>query len=125
MSVQRKISQKKLKGFVGRELEVLVEGPSEENELVMVGRHAGQAPDIDGIVYLSGGPVLPGELRKAVVTQATDYDLVAEALDLVELERPLRAAGQKAPRRAKAAPGPLTGLVHHASDGRRVLRTVS
>ena len=29
----------------------------------MVGRHAGQAPEIDGSVYLSGGPVLPGELR--------------------------------------------------------------
>ena len=40
---------------IGRELEVLVEGPSEESELVMVGRHAGQAPEIDGAVYLSGG----------------------------------------------------------------------
>ena len=57
MGVQRKIARKKNKALIGRELDVLVEGPSEEHELVMAGRHAGQAPEVDGQVYLSGGEV--------------------------------------------------------------------
>jgi len=89
---------------------VLVEGTSEESELVMVGRHAGQAPDIDGNVFLSGGPVLPGQMRRVRITQASDYDLVGDVLD--ELDEAPRA-----PARAE--------LVHRQSDGRRVLRTVT
>jgi ribosomal protein S12 methylthiotransferase len=112
MSVQRAISKKHQKKLVGTELEVLVEGPSEDSDLVMAGRHAGQAPDIDGIVYLSGEPVLPGELVRARVTKASDYDLVADVLEKLPLPK----------SRAKTS-GPA--LVHHASDGRRILRTVS
>jgi ribosomal protein S12 methylthiotransferase len=119
MSVQRKISQKKLKAMVGRELEILVEGPSEENELVMVGRHAGQAPDIDGVVYISGGPTgieaRPGELRTVRIESTTDYDLLGELTseDAIALPKP------------KKKPSAVTDLSHRSSDGRRVtLRTV-
>jgi len=79
LDVQRGISHAKNEARVGRELQVLVEGPSEESELVMVGRHAGQAPEVDGVVYLSHGPVQPGTLCTARVTSVTDYDLLAEA----------------------------------------------
>ena len=111
MSIQRRISKKKNRALVGRELDVLVEGTSEESELAMVGRHAGQAPEIDGVTYLSGGPVLPGEMVRARVTRATDYDLVAD----VASDAP-RVLSASAPRRES--------LAHHASDGRRVLRTL-
>jgi ribosomal protein S12 methylthiotransferase len=113
-SLQRKISARKNRALIGRELEVLVEGPSEDSELVMMGRHAGQAPEIDGCVYISGGPVLPGELRKVTISQASDYDLVGEASD------ELAAPGAHSPSAEPAA-----SLVHRSSDGRRVLRTVS
>src|SRR5271165_2683273 len=53
MGLQRKIAREKNRALLGTELDVLVEGPSEEHELVMKGRHAGQAPEIDGGVYLS------------------------------------------------------------------------
>ena len=112
MSEQRRISRRKNRALIGQELEVLVEGPSEESELVMAGRHAGQAPEIDGSVYLSGGPVRPGDLCRARVTSAADYDLVAEVLESEHLAKT---------RRTRAAPE----LIHRASDGRRVLRTVS
>jgi ribosomal protein S12 methylthiotransferase len=79
IDLQRGISRKKNEAYVGRELQVLVEGASEESELVMVGRHAGQAPEVDGVVYLSHGPVQPGTLCTAHVVSATDYDLLAEA----------------------------------------------
>ncbi len=81
MALQRRISRRKNKAWIGRELSVLVEGPSSESELVMVGRHAGQAPDIDGGVFLSGGLVLPGQMRQVRITGSSDYDLVADVLD--------------------------------------------
>ncbi|MEB2313464.1 MAG: 30S ribosomal protein S12 methylthiotransferase RimO [Sorangiineae bacterium] len=80
MRVQKAISRKKNRALIGRELEVLVEGPSAESELVMVGRHAGQAPEIDGVVYLSNGEVEPGRMVRVVVSQASDYDLVGEVV---------------------------------------------
>jgi ribosomal protein S12 methylthiotransferase len=111
MALQRRISRRKNRALVGRELDVLVEGPCSESELVMVGRHAGQAPEIDGSVYLSGGEALPGQMRRVRVVKATDYDLLGELLDEV-------VPGANA--HPDAAP-----LVFRASDGRRVtLRTV-
>jgi ribosomal protein S12 methylthiotransferase len=112
MALQRRISRRKNRELVGRELEVLVEGPSEDSELVMVGRHAGQAPEIDGVVYLSGDEALPGQMRRVQVVKATDYDLLGELIQGVD---PIAGA----PRSAS----PLT---FRASDGRRVsLRTVA
>lgn len=112
MAIQRKISQENNRALLGRRLSVLVEGPSEESEMVMVGRHRGQAPDIDGCVYLSGGEARPGTLLDVQITQATDYDLLGEIDEGVA-----PVLGNKA---ALIAPT----LVSRASDGRRVLRTV-
>ena len=81
MSLQRRISRQKNRALVGTELDVLVEGPSEENEWVMVGRHSGQAPDIDGCVYLSGDVGAPGRIVRGRVTASSDYDLVAEIVE--------------------------------------------
>ena len=69
MKLQRAISKKKNRALVGKRLDVLVEGPSEESDLVFVGRHAGQAPEIDGSVFLSGGEVRPGEMRSVTITK--------------------------------------------------------
>ncbi len=81
MALQRKIAREKNKALIGRELDVLVEGASEEHDLVMKGRHAGQAPEIDGSVYLSGGEAHAGEMRRVRITQASDWDLVGDLLD--------------------------------------------
>lgn len=81
MSAQRKIARRKNKLLIGEELDVLVEGPSEEHELVMAGRHAGQAPDVDGQVYIGGGEVARGQMRRVRITQAADYDLVGDVID--------------------------------------------
>jgi ribosomal protein S12 methylthiotransferase len=94
MTLQRKIAKAANRALIGQDLEVLVEGPSAEHDLVMVGRHAGQAPDIDGSVYLSGNtpdglPIEAGTILRAQITQASDYDLVADVLDAPVL-RPLK-----------------------------------
>ena len=80
MQIQRPISKKKMRALVGSTIDVLVEGVSDESEFLLEGRHKGQAPDIDGKVYLANGEAKPGELRKARVTDAADYDLVADLL---------------------------------------------
>jgi len=81
MALQRRIAREKNRALIGRELDVLVEGPSEEHELVMKGRHAGQAPDIDGSVYLSEGEAHAGQMRRVRIVQASDWDLVGELQD--------------------------------------------
>jgi ribosomal protein S12 methylthiotransferase len=119
MDRQREITIRKNAGRVGRDVRVLVEGVSDESELVMVGRHAGQAPDIDGQVYLSGGPVFPGQLVTAHVVESTDYDLHAEVDESVDWE----ALHQERRAQTEAAHGAAIAL--RPSDGRRVhLRTI-
>jgi ribosomal protein S12 methylthiotransferase len=81
MALQRPISRAKNQKLVGSRIDVLVEGTSDEHEFVLMGRHAGQAPEIDGQVYLSGDEATPGTLRKVQITQASDYDLVGDLLD--------------------------------------------
>jgi ribosomal protein S12 methylthiotransferase len=80
MEIQRAISREKLAGYLRRELDVLVEGVSEESEFLLQGRHAGQAPEVDGVVLLTDGTAQPGEIRRARVKQTADYDLVASLL---------------------------------------------
>jgi len=81
LGIQRRIAREKNGALIGQELDVLVEGPSDEHELVMKGRHPGQAPDIDGSVYLSEGEAAPGQIRRVKIVQASDWDLVGELLD--------------------------------------------
>jgi len=77
MEIQRGISRRKNQALVGRDIEVLVEGVSDESELLLQGRWYGQAPEIDGSVYLADGSARPGELVQARVTDGSDYDLAA------------------------------------------------
>jgi len=77
LEIQRKISRELGEAMVGKEIEVLVDGVSEESDLLLEGRWYGQAPGVDGVVYLADGTAQPGELVRARVTQAADYDLAA------------------------------------------------
>jgi ribosomal protein S12 methylthiotransferase len=89
MSTQKSIAHRKHKALVGQELEVLIEGVSDEHEYVQMARHAGQAPEIDGQVYLEGPEcetVRAGEIRRVIVTQAADYDLAGELIPRNETE---------------------------------------
>ena len=69
-------------GGSGAEIEVVIDGPSPEHELVLQGRTEGQAPDIDAVVYLTDcdpGLYQPGELIRAQIVDAREYDLVRGA----------------------------------------------
>jgi len=77
MALQQSISHRKLKGLRGRRLEVMVDGPSRDSELLLEGRTAAQSPEIDGVVTLTDGTARPGEVVDATITDSADYDLVA------------------------------------------------
>jgi ribosomal protein S12 methylthiotransferase len=80
MALQRRISRRKLRQMVGRCVPVLVEGRSDETELLFQGRLESQAPGIDGQVLINdfeGAEPRPGDFRWATITAAGDYDLVS------------------------------------------------
>ena len=81
MEIQRPISRGRLDLRVGTELDVLVEGISDESEWLLQGRWWGQAPEVDGSVYLANGTAQAGEIRRVLVTDAADYDLLADFID--------------------------------------------
>jgi ribosomal protein S12 methylthiotransferase len=84
MGIQRQISKKKKKALVGREFDLLLEGTSEETDLLMEGRTAMHAPEIDGKVFVNDFPEdaepQPGEFYRCQITEAHDYDLVAKII---------------------------------------------
>ena len=80
MAMQKQIVAKAQKVRIGTEVDVLVDGPSAEHELVLQGRLEGQAPDIDPVVFLSHSDpeqCAAGQLIRARIVGAKGYDLVA------------------------------------------------
>jgi len=81
MGIQRQISKQKKKTLVGREFDLLLEGESQESELLLEGRTAMHAPEIDGKVFINDFPEestpQPGQFYRCQITEAHDYDLVA------------------------------------------------
>ena len=82
MSIQKKISRTKKKSLIGREFDLLLEGASTESDLLLEGRTAMHAPEIDGKVFVNdypeGDEPKEGEFYRCRITAAHDYDLVAE-----------------------------------------------
>jgi ribosomal protein S12 methylthiotransferase len=81
MELQRSISASKLQALVESRIQVLVQGPSEDHDWVMVGRSSRQAPEVDGLVYLDDFDGDEGSIIEVEVLDSTDYDLVARPLD--------------------------------------------
>ncbi len=81
MSIQKQISRRKKKALIGRRFDLLLEGPSEETELLWQARTAMHAPEIDGTVYVNDfgdrESAREGEFYRCEITEAHDYDLVA------------------------------------------------
>jgi ribosomal protein S12 methylthiotransferase len=98
LGLQRKISKDHQQRLVGRTLEVLVEGISEETDLLLEGRWMGQAPEIDGKVYVNRGQARPGEIVPVEIEQAGDYDLVGGIVGADGPPRPVTAPKASRPR---------------------------
>ena len=81
MEIQRKISREQHEEMIGTELEVLVQGVSSETDLLLEGRHRGQAPEIDGVTYITSGTASPGDVVTIIVEEASDYDVAGQMKD--------------------------------------------
>ena len=80
MKAQARISKARLKKRVGKLLDIMVDGTDEDG--VLVGRSYGEAPEIDGKVYLSCEiPLKPGQIVKARVLESNEHDLHAEVIE--------------------------------------------
>ena len=84
MRQQAGISKARLKSMIGRRVEVLLEGVSDESDLLLQGRMETQAPDIDGHVLINdaGEETQPtaGMFYKVEITESLDYDLVGRVI---------------------------------------------
>src|SRR5450755_3703432 len=80
MQLQKGISKRKKKALVGTEVDLLLEGTSDESDLLLEGRTAMHAPEIDGKVFVNevADGIVPeaGEFYRAEIVEAHDYDLV-------------------------------------------------
>ncbi len=88
MAIQKKISARKLHRRIGEKLEVMLEGPSKDTDLIWEARHQGMAPEIDGKIYVTEFEGVteaaelpsPGTLATIEITGARDYDLIGRAV---------------------------------------------
>src|SRR5579871_1183789 len=84
MSIQQQISRKRKQKLVGKKFDLMLEGESEESELLLEGRTAMHAPEIDGKVFVNDVPEdldpKPGQFYRCEITESHDYDLVARIL---------------------------------------------
>jgi ribosomal protein S12 methylthiotransferase len=80
MEAQQQIAFDWSRRQVGRELEVLIDGPDPEVPNHVLARSYADAPDIDALVRVKGKGLHPGDLVRAKVTAADGYDLVGRAI---------------------------------------------
>lgn len=101
--------------YVGKRIEVLVDGPSEETELLIASRHKGQAPEVDGTTYINDGMASAGDLVEVEITESFDFDLVGHVTRMV---RPAPARPDHPRLEVSTAPARLS------RGGRASLRVV-
>ena len=81
MARQKEISLKKNQSRIGFLEPVLITGLSPESELLIQGRTRFQAPEVDGVVFITDGEPRTGEIVKVKITEAHPYDLVGVAVE--------------------------------------------
>ncbi len=81
MRDQQDISREIQQTFVGRRLKVLIDEPQADSLTVFIGRSQYDAPDVDGVVYVtSPKPLKPGDFVEVRITDAYEYDLAGEVI---------------------------------------------
>ena len=112
MSIQKKISAKKLRSRVGQRLPAILDGPSKDTELIWEARLEGMAPDIDGKVYITefegvsdaSSLPAPGTLATIEITKSNDYDLIGRAVEFAAPSAQSPAGAKEPARRGELFP---------------------
>ena len=79
--------------LVGRELDVLIDGPSDRGPGWFTGRTYADAPDVDGVAFVLGPNLEPGDLASCEIVASEGYDLIAHV-------------GSRPPRKRRSRPKP-------------------
>ncbi len=116
MQLLKEKSNTKMATYLGRRIPVLVDGVSEETELLLAGRHKGQAPEIDGTTYINDGYADVGDLVEIEVTETFDYDIVGHITRMIA-KAPERPDHPRLEASAGLISAPITA-------GRRALRVL-
>jgi len=82
MEAQALAQEERQKRYVGKTIDVFVEGYHPETDMLMVGRHQGQCPDIDGFVIINDGRKVKafGKRYKVKISEVAGYDLIGQVL---------------------------------------------
>jgi ribosomal protein S12 methylthiotransferase RimO len=78
MKLQQKISADINKSYMGKTVSVLIDEQMDGEDNKYAGRTEGDAPEVDGCVYVSGKGIKVGEFYKVKITDTLEYDLVGE-----------------------------------------------
>lgn len=85
LDLQKEISRQKLAERKGKTFDVLVEGVHPETELLLRGRHQGQAPEVDGEVFITEGTWRPGDIIPVTIEETFDYDMAGRVMGGIEV----------------------------------------
>jgi len=80
LAVQQGIAFEWNQSQVGRELEVIIDRCIDGQSNAFVGRSYADAPEVDGVVFVTGDDLKPGQIVPCEVVAARDYDLIAAAV---------------------------------------------
>lgn len=81
MAVQQPLAFRRQEAEVGRQRDVLLDAPVPGQKGVWMGRTFADAPDIDGVVYVTGEGLRAGQMVRCEIVAARGYDLIAAPLD--------------------------------------------
>jgi ribosomal protein S12 methylthiotransferase len=82
MKIQQKAVEKNNSKYLGKKFECIVEGYHPESQLLMLARHRGQCPDIDGQIIINDGRKVNafGEKYIVEITEIAGYDLIGKVV---------------------------------------------
>lgn len=78
MSIQQEISRELLEEKIGTLQPIIIDRVSDDHDFNYEGRTMGDAPEVDGRVFIQSGSFQPGDILTAKIIGASDYDLYAE-----------------------------------------------
>jgi ribosomal protein S12 methylthiotransferase len=102
MAAQESIAFAFNRTLVGRQLEVLIDGPAAHVKNLWMGRTYADAPDVDGVTWVHGSQIQPGDLVSCEVEDAKGHDLIARPLELAPRRRKARPRPRKMPKSSLA-----------------------
>lgn len=97
LDLQLDIAQEKGEALVGSRRAVMIEGQAQDEQFVLEARMATQAPEIDGVVYLTEDVGEPGDFIQVEIEEAMGFDLVASPLER-SAKLPVLGAGTRVTR---------------------------